>query len=85
MSSGIFKIVSGHSSPDAIHSERSERESVCVCECASVCVCESMRDGFVSPLLHFQPFGFLSFQIPFITLDGLFDAQQEGCVPLVQA
>lgn len=29
--------------------------------------------------------GLRSFQIAFVALDGLLDAQQEGCVPLVQA
>lgn len=48
-----------------------------------VCVFESMRDK-LSLRAAFLPPGCLSFQIPFIALDGLFDAQQEGCVPLVQ-
>lgn len=66
----------------------SERAGVYVCVRVFIyvclCVCESMRDGFV-PLCCISTPGILSFQIPFITLNGLFDAQQESCVPLVQA
>lgn len=55
---------------------------MCVCVCHSVC--ESMRDGSI-PLgcasRGFPP----SFQVSFVALDGLLDAQEEGRVPLVQA
>lgn len=58
---------------------------VCVSECVCWChsMCESMRDGSV-PLCCTSA-GFSSFQVAFVALDGLLDAQQEGRVPLVQA
>lgn len=83
MSSGILEIISRQSSPDAIHSEVSEGACLCVPLCFGVCGYESMR-GVPLDVLHLH-FGLLSFQIAFITLDGLLDAQQEGRVPLVQA
>lgn len=59
-------------------------ESVCV----GVCVLASFRvwkhAWWIRPsVLHFCRFH--SFQITFVALDGLLDAQQEGRVPLVQA
>lgn len=42
-----------------------------------------MRDGSVP--LGCASHGFPSFQVSFVALDGLLDAQEEGRVPLVQA
>ena len=80
VSSGILHM-SRHSFTDAIHSEMSMK--VCIVLCVCVCARKSMSDWIVPPCC-IPTQRFLSFQIPFITLDGLFDAQQEGCVPLVQ-
>lgn len=53
--------------------------SVCVCVCMRACVMDLSLDATLLCGLH-------SFQIPlFLTLDVLFDAQQDGRVPLVQA
>lgn len=78
-SSGMLEIISRQSSPGAIHSEVRKRVCVSVYVRMRACVM-----GFV-PLCCISTPGFLSFQIAFVTLDGLFDAQQEGCVPLVKA
>lgn len=50
-----------------------------------VCVYKSMRDGLCPSVPRLSSGVFPLFQIPLVALDGLFDAQQEGGVPLVQA
>lgn len=58
------------------------RVNLCVCVC--LCVYKSMRDGFLS-LSSSAVFHSSLFQVPLVALDGLFDAQQQRGVPLVQA
>lgn len=59
-------------------------ENVCVCACVWASFRVWKHAWWIRPsVLHFCRFR--SFQITFVALDGLLDAEQEGRVPLVQA
>ena len=80
-SSGMFKIISRR---PGLMLYTVRWVCVCVAVCVYVCMYVCKHAWWICPsVLCFWP-ACRSFQIPFVALDGLFDAQQEGCVPLVQ-